>query len=129
MAKDGTGTLGIWAAEAAYTEGVGFLDEEVACLRANRDVLVRELPDKVPGLKVTNPQATYLMWLDFRDTAIGDVDLPAQWLREHARVALNEGTDFGTGGAGHARLNFATSPDILEEAVRRIADALSHTPK
>ena len=78
---------------------------------------------------MTNPQATYLMWLDFRETAIGDVDRPAQWLRDNARVALNEGTDFGTGGAGHARLNFATSPEIVAEAVRRIANALSHTPK
>ena len=129
VAKDGTGTLGIWAAEAAYAEGGDFLDAEVECLRQNRDFLVRELPAQVPGLKVTNPQATYLMWLDFRETAIGDVDRPAQWLRDNARVALNEGTDFGTGGAGHARLNFATSPEIVAEAVRRIANALSHTPK
>ena len=125
VAKDGTGTLGVWAAEAAYSEAVDFLDEEVEYLRSNRDFLVRALPDRVPGLQVSNPEATYLMWLDFRDTAIGDVDKPARWLRDNARVALNEGLDFGTGGAGHARLNYATSRKIVEEAVERIARAVN----
>jgi cystathionine beta-lyase len=49
---------------------------------------------------------------------------PAAVLLEKGRVALNRGLDFGTGGEGHARLNIATSPAILEEAVRRIASVL-----
>ena len=43
---------------------------------------------------------------------------------ERGRVALNSGTDFGTGGAGHVRLNLATSPEVITEAVRRMAAAL-----
>jgi cystathionine beta-lyase len=45
-------------------------------------------------------------------------------LRERARVALHPGPGFGAGGKGYARLNFGTSPDIVREAVDRIAAAL-----
>jgi cystathionine beta-lyase len=40
------------------------------------------------------------------------------------RVALSSGIPFGTGGAGHVRLNLATSPEVLSEGVRRMAAAL-----
>lgn len=127
VAKDGTGTLGIFAAEACYSLGADYLAEELEHLREQRDWLCEVLPERIPGLKVTKPEATYLLWLDFRDTAIPDdaKDLPAKWLTENAKVALNEGVSFGPGGAGFARLNFATSRDILEEAVDRMARALS----
>lgn len=124
VARDGTGTLGILAAEVAYREGSDFLDEELDYLRATRDWLVEQLPKAVPGLKVNCPAATYLLWLDFSGTALAGEEKPAAWLREYAKVALNEGVTFGTGGAGHARLNFATSRAILEEAVRRISTAM-----
>lgn len=117
--KDGVGTLGVFAAQACYREGLEFLDQEVATLRENRDYLVSALPEAVPGLRVTNPQATYLMWLDFRDTPVA-AD-PAGLLVTHGKVALNDGRTFGAGGQGHARLNFATSRQLLEEIVERIA--------
>ena len=125
VAKDGTGTLGVLAAETAYRECGDFLDEEIAYLRQTRDWLVEELPQRIPGLKTSKPDATYLLWLDFADTAIGGNPQPAKWLRENARVALNEGDTFGTGGPGHARLNFSTSREILEEALDRMERALS----
>lgn len=118
VVKDGVGTLGVFAAAACYRHGEPFLDEQVEYLRANRDWLARELPARVPGLRVTHPQATYLMWLDFRDTALA-AD-PAGHLLRHGKVALNDGRAFGEGGRGHARLNFATSRENLEEIVHRI---------
>ena len=125
VAKDGTGTLGVLAAETAYRECGDFLDEEVAYLRETRDWLVEELPKRIPGLKTSKPDATYLLWLDFADTAIGGNPQPAKWLRENAKVALNEGDTFGTGGPGHARLNFSTSREILEEALDRMERAFA----
>ncbi|QPK80377.1 aminotransferase class I/II-fold pyridoxal phosphate-dependent enzyme [Corynebacterium lizhenjunii] len=119
VAKDGTGTLGVLAAEAAYRDGGPFLDAQVDYLRQTRDWLVPLLRERLPGVEVTNPQATYLLWLDFRGTGL---DKPAAWLLEHARVALNEGTTFAA--PGHARLNFATSTEILTEAVDHMAAAL-----
>ena len=123
VAKDGVGTLGIVAAEACYDHGREFLDEEVAQLKANRDWLVENLPKAVPGVEIEVPQATYLMFLNFKGTKL-DTEKPAAWLRRHAKVAMNEGVDFGPGGEHRARMNFATSPEILEEAVRRIGDAI-----
>ncbi|MGO3457126.1 MalY/PatB family protein [Corynebacterium casei] len=124
VAQDGVGTLGIIAAEAAYRDGISHLEEEVDYLRETRDWLVEELPKRIPGLITSRPDSTYLMWLDFRNTAIGDKEYPAAWLIQHARVAFNEGLTFGDIGAGQARLNFATSREILEEAIDRVATAI-----
>ncbi|WP_350354531.1 hypothetical protein [Corynebacterium aquatimens] len=63
------------------------------------------------------------MFLNFAETKL-NVEKPAAYLLEHARVAMNEGVDFGPGGEHRARMNFATSPEILAEAVERIARAI-----
>ncbi|MDY5785124.1 MalY/PatB family protein [Corynebacterium sp.] len=128
VAKEGTGTLGIVAAEACYREGGEFLNEEVEQLKANRDWLVENLPKLIPGIAFEVPAATYLMFLDFSETAL-TTEKPAAYLREHAKVALNEGVDFGPGGEHKARLNFATSPEILREAVDRIATAVAEVSR
>ncbi|GGL87273.1 hypothetical protein GCM10012279_01180 [Micromonospora yangpuensis] len=67
-------------------------------------------------------EATYLAWLDCRELGLGDD--PAAAFLDRGRVALNPGPTFGTGGAGHVRLNLATAPEILTEAVRRMAAAV-----
>jgi len=59
-----------------------------------------------------------LSWVDFSHTKLGED--PAVELLEKARVALSSGIPFGSGGTHHARLNFATSDEILEAAVDRI---------
>lgn len=123
VAKDGTGTLGIIAAQACYEKGQEALHEQLEVLKSNRDFLIENLPQAVPGIQFTKPSATYLMFLDFSDTGIKD-EKPAGWIRREAKVALNEGITFGPGGAHHARLNFATSQDILAEALNRISDAI-----
>lgn len=120
LLRDGTSTLGLIAAQACYEAPESFLDDQLAQLKANRDFLTANLPASV---KTTPPEATYLMWLDFRDTPIAH--LPAAQLLKKAKIALNEGTTFGAGGEGHARLNFACSPEMLHEAVERIRAAAS----
>ena len=83
---------------------------------------IAEVQQHLPGVGYRVPEGTFLAWLDF--TAVGLGDDPSAVLRERAKVALHPGPGFGLGGAGHARLNFGTSPDILCEAVQRIAAAL-----
>ena len=68
------------------------------------------------------PQGTYLAWLDCRALTLPED--PAAVFLKRGRVALNSGPSFGTGGAGHVRLNLATSAEILEEAVVRMASAV-----
>lgn len=116
--KDGVGTLGVFAAETCYREGDEFLADQNRYLRENRDFLLETLPATVNGLETSKPSGTYLMWLDFRNTRIADD--PAGILLRRGKIALNDGRAFGPGGAGHARLNFATSKARLEEIVDRI---------
>ena len=68
------------------------------------------------------PEATYLAWLDCR--AIGPDDSARDAFLERGRVALEPGLKFGAAGAGFARLNYATSPEIIESAVAAMAGSL-----
>jgi cystathionine beta-lyase len=86
-----------------------------------RDLTVDLVRSKLPGVRVHRPDATYLAWLDCRDTPIGDD--PHGAFRA-AGVETSNGADFGPGGEGHVRLNFATSPAILEEIISAMSRAL-----
>jgi cystathionine beta-lyase len=116
---DRVGHLGVIASTAALTDGDEWLDELSEYLAETHRMLPELLP---PGVRVAPAQATYLAWLDFRDTAIGDD--PAAAVLVHGRVSLLPGTDFGAAGRGFARLNVGTSHAIVEEAARRIGAAL-----
>jgi cystathionine beta-lyase len=118
---DRAGLLGMLAAEAAFTDGDDWLDEVLGILDANRDLLARLLAEQLPGVTLVRPQASYLAWLDCRALGLGDD--PAAVFLERGRVALSRGLDYGTQGAGFARLNLGTSPAIVAEAVRRMAAA------
>jgi cysteine-S-conjugate beta-lyase len=119
----GTSTVGIRANIAAYHHGAPWLDELLPYLQANRDQLVRALPELVPGVKVTAPEGTYLSWVDFR--ALDLPSEPAELLLSKAKVALSPGIPFGaTVGSGCARLNFGTTRAILDRAIDAIAAAL-----
>lgn len=113
-----TGLFGIKAGIAGYTEGEPWLDALLARLAANQALLVDLLAEHVPGAAYTQGDAGFLAWVDFRGLGWGDD--PAERILADARVALNPGPAFGTPGAGHARINFGTGPEILTEAVRRI---------
>ncbi|HET8766903.1 MAG TPA: aminotransferase class I/II-fold pyridoxal phosphate-dependent enzyme [Pedococcus sp.] len=118
----GASHVGVIAHRAAYLHGGAWLDALLAGLDENRRLLADLVAEQLPGVGYRVPEGTFLAWLDF--SAVGLGDDPSAVLRERAKVALHPGPGFGTGGKGHARLNFGTSPDILREAVSRIAAAL-----
>ncbi|MFI9724903.1 MalY/PatB family protein [Streptomyces sp. NPDC052092] len=117
----GPSHVGILAHTAALRDGTAWLDALLAGLDANRRLLTGLLAEHVPAVRYRPGDGTYLAWLDCRDLGLGDD--PAAAFLAHGRVALTGGLPFGTGGAGHARLNLATSPEVLTEAVRRMAEA------
>ncbi|MDG9706473.1 aminotransferase class I/II-fold pyridoxal phosphate-dependent enzyme [Streptomyces sp. DH37] len=123
-AGHGASHLGVIAHSAALREGGDWLDALLAGLDENRRLLADLLARRLPGVRHRPPQGTYLAWLDCRALGLGDD--PAAVFLERGRVALSSGPDFGTGGAGHVRLNLAASPEVLIEAVRRMAAALRH---
>ncbi len=78
------------------------------------------LPEPITAVPA---QASFLAWLDCREAGLGDD--PAAVFLERGRVALTRGVDFGEPGRGFARLNVGTTPELLEEAVRRLEAALT----
>lgn len=119
----GPSHVGILAHTAALRDGGGWLDALRTGLDENRQLLARLLAERLPAVRYRPAAGTFLAWLDCRPLGLGDN--PAAFFLEHGRVALSPGPDFGTGGAGHVRLNLATSPEVLTEAVGRMADALA----
>jgi len=118
----GASHLGVLAQAAALRDGDAWLEALLGGLDSNRRLLAELLAEHLPQVGYRVPQATYLAWLDCRALGLGTD--PAAVFRERGRVALSPGPDFGTGGEGHARLNFATSPAVLAEAVERMASAI-----
>jgi cysteine-S-conjugate beta-lyase len=118
----GASHLGVISHRAAYLEGGVWLDALLAGLDENRRLLGELLATRLPEVGYDAPEATFLAWLDFAPLGLGPD--PAVVLLERARVALHHGPPFGAGGQGRARLNFGTSPEILREAVDRIAGAV-----
>ena len=120
---DRVGHLGVIASTAAFTQGDEWLDELRAYLAETHEQLPELLEQHAPGVRVRPAQATFLAWLDFRDTPIADD--PASAVLERGRLSLLPGTDFGSVGKGFARLNVGTSHELVEESVRRIGRALN----
>ncbi|MEW1845353.1 MalY/PatB family protein [Nonomuraea angiospora] len=132
----GPSHLGVIAHTAAFREGGAWLDELVLGLDANRALLGRLIAEHLPEARYRPPEGTYLAWLDctwlgLHDDepsgglgVVSDVAGPAKLFLDRARVAVSSGHVFGSGGAGCVRLNFATSPDILRQALSRMGRAV-----
>jgi cystathionine beta-lyase len=116
------GLPGVVANHAAFEAGEPWLDTLLDALDGNRRLLAELLAEQLPDVRLTMPDATYLAWLDLRAYDLGDD--PSVPLRERGRVALTAGPAFGEEGRGFARFNFASSPERLTEAVRRMATVL-----
>ena len=115
----GPSHLGIIAHTVALRDGGDWLNAVLSGLDDNRHLLAGLLTEHLPAIRWAGAQGTYLAWLDCRELGLGDD--PAKTFRQRGRVALNPGTPFGTGGAGFVRMNLATSPDLITEAVLRMA--------
>lgn len=117
----GPSHVGILGHTAAYRDGVGWLDALLDGLDENRRLLADLLAEHLPAVRHTPGQGTYLAWLDCRGLGLGDD--PAKTFLKRGKVAVNSGIPFGTGGAGFVRMNLATSPEVITEAVHRMAAA------
>lgn len=125
----GASHLGAIAHAAAFRHGADWLADLLAGLDANRALLADRLNDLLPELSYTPPEATFLAWLDCGVLARrGITTQPSTFFLAHARVALNPGHAFGDNGTHHVRLNFATHPDILDQALNRLQRAVRAEP-
>lgn len=112
-----------WLAAVTTPEADAWHRDTLAMLRANRDRLTGWLGRHAPEVVYAPAEGTYLAWLDLRRFPWSDH--PADYLKANAGVALSDGSSYGPAGAGHVRMNFATWPDVLDEALDRLGPHLA----
>ncbi len=112
-------TLGIVACQSAYTKGDAWLRELKAYLEENIRIVQEFLTTQLPGIKLIDPQGTYLLWLDFSEYGLTQTELDRQ-ITEDAKLWLNSGTIFGVEGKGFQRINIACPKTVLVEALERL---------
>jgi cystathionine beta-lyase len=112
----------VLATVAAFTDGLPWLDAVRGQLDQNRVLLATLLHEHLPAVGYAPPQASFLAWLDCRNLGLGDD--PAGVFLDKGRVAVSGGTNFGSQGRGFVRLNIGTSPELIADAVRRMAAAV-----
>jgi len=114
--------FGSVALEAAYTHGDEWLEQMLEYLWKNYQLLEDFFKNKLPKVKVMKPEATYLVWLDFTAYGMNDDEL-TKFVVEQAKVGLNNGGRFGTGGDGWLRINIGCPRSVLEDALKRLEKA------
>lgn len=114
--------LGAVAAEAAYTQAEDWRQGLLRYLTTNRDYVVDFVNQHLPGIRTTMPEATYLAWLDCRESGIEDN--PFDFFLNEAKVALNQGSNFGEAGEGFVRLNFGCPRATLQQGLEQMQRAL-----
>lgn len=114
--------LGGFATVTAFEKGEPWLESLMLQLDHNRKLLADLIAEKTPGIGYRIPHCSYLAWLDLTSFNLGDD--PSAILIEKAKVAFVPGARFGAQASQFVRLNFATSPEILEEAFNRLATVL-----
>ena len=136
-------TLGMVANRAAYADGEDWLNQAVDYIDGNHDFVARFINANMPMVKYVKPEGTYLAWLDVSAVVdkIGAKALAAEasktsaapvtpetmverYFVKQAKVHMNQGASYGYGGAGHMRMNIATSRKLVELALTNMASAL-----
>jgi cysteine-S-conjugate beta-lyase len=115
-------SFGITAMQAAWTEGSQWLNELLKYLWENFIYLKETINNRFEGIKIIQPEGTYLAWLDFRAWGMSDEELNSFLINE-AKLALEPGLRFGVEGSGFARLNFACPRSRLEQALEQLHSA------
>lgn len=111
-------------AEAAYNTGEEWLNQMLRYVEENIAFATDFVSRNIPGMKVIAPQASFLLWLDFRQLHLCQKEIMALLL-DKAHLALNDGTMFGEQGTGFARLNVGTPRSVLAHALESLHKAVA----
>jgi cystathionine beta-lyase len=126
VAKSGYSQLnimGIIACKAAYSSGHEWLAELKTYLTENLTFIRNFLSDKLPQIKLIEPEGTYLVWLDFKALGLTSQQLE-DLIANKANLWLDAGEMFGSGGEGFQRINIACPRSILEKAFIQLENAI-----
>ena len=120
--------FGLTAMQAAYEKGDDWLDQLLEYLEGNLDLLKNFISQRIPQIKLYIPEATYMIWLDFRELGLTKKQL-TELIIQKAGLGLNEGSSFGPGGAGFQRLNFALPREQMMIALEKLEGAVKTAGK
>ncbi len=123
LAQGHNNVFSIVAAEASYRGGGEWLDELMTYLEGNAKYVQAEMAKITPKIKITQPEGTFVLWLDCRKLGIPAEELN-QFFVQNAGIGLNDGVMFGSAGAGFQRMNIGCPRSVITEALARIAKAL-----
>lgn len=114
--------FGAIASEAGYTYGAQWVDEVNEYINNNYKEVEKALISSGSKIKLIAPEATYLAWLDFRETGYNDDEIK-DILINRAGIGLSHGPTFGEGGQGFQRMNLAAPNSIIKEATGKLINA------
>lgn len=124
MSLSEVNSIGVTALISAYTKGDFWLNECKSYIEENYLFVKEFIELNIPKIKLYDFQGTYLLWLNFKEFNLEQKEL-MNILINDAKVALNNGSDFGVEGAGHLRLNLATNRETIKECLNRIYQVFS----
>lgn len=113
------GVMGLVACEAAYSNGGEWYGAMMSYVKDNIEFTRRYVRQHLPGVAVTEQEATYLVWLDFRGAGLGSEELDRRIIHQ-AKLWLDSGKIFGECGRGFQRINVACPRGVLREALQRL---------
>ncbi|KAB7790115.1 MalY/PatB family protein [Bifidobacterium leontopitheci] len=116
--------FGLVACQAAYDRAGAWLDELLTVLAGNLAML-RAFVQRTDGLRLVEPEGTYLAWLDCRGLGFDTDEKLRDFMRERARVYFDEGVLFGRSGSGFERVNLACPPQLLQQVLDSMGKALA----
>jgi cystathionine beta-lyase len=115
-------TIGLKATEIAFTFGDDYVDALVQYLKLNIEYLNQELIEHCPKIKMVEAQSLYIVWLDFSAYNLSQ-DVLKQKVLNEAKLWLNDGSIFGSGGEGFMRLNLALPFSELKKVTQQLIEA------
>jgi len=116
--------FGAVALKAAYEHGDPWLEELLSVISSNMDYVIETITSAIPGVKISKPQGTYLLWVDYKGTGLSEKEI-MHLLLNKGKLALEPGSKFGDSGVGFLRMNVACPKSILEDGVKRFIHALT----
>lgn len=120
---DELNTIGLAAAKAAYTSGKPWLDALRAYLKDNLSFVRDFLKERLPMLKLIEPQGTYLVWIDCRGLGLSEEERD-DLIVNKAKLWLDPGSMFGVDGNGYERINIACPRSVLQKALEQLEQAI-----
>lgn len=112
-------TFGLEACISAYTKGERWLEELLSYLEDNIAYVRSFLSERLPMVKLVEPEGLYLLWIDFRNLGLSNTELDTI-IQEKAKLWLSPGHTFGTEGSGFQRMNIACPRSVLKKALLQL---------